>query len=434
MFHISFCIRTSGERNDMLSGLLKSIAAQQIPKTHYEMLVCGDTNLSPEKYGFRFIEAKDEAHHCRLGKMCNILADNSKYEILCYLDDDSKLKEGWWNAVRLISREGWDLTPFRLLNFDGRRWYDWAENKDGILRKKDWDETADEHTYIGGGSLLVKKEVALKVKFKDMGRDEDPNFSKDAFLQGYILRTYPELEKAVVIHFLDPRGRNKFESDSQDKINIPNVKIDITIPTMKELPELRGMISDIEENSYLPHRIIASCQRVSAAKNRNLCLDLAKTDILIMIDDDVQGFFPGWDVELIKPLLIDSKVYATTARILNPDMTYGPMCGVDIDLDSRKGDYTIVPKRIDVVMPSMAMAMRKTDLRYDEYYKGSGFEDNDFLFQCFFKDKSIKFVVVNRCKLIHIREMKNQAVNFIFNRDYFYKKWGMEDYPYKPKW
>ena len=211
------------------------------------------------------------------------------------------------------------------------------------------------------------------------------------------------------------------------------MEFNLTIPTIKKSSELESMISEIEKNSRSVNKIIVSCQEISAAKNRNLCLDLVESEIFIMIDDDISGFFPGWDIELTKLLLEREEVIAVTARAMKPDGTYGLMCGVDMDLENRKDDYGIVPKRIDVIMPSMALAVRRSDLRFDENYRGSGWEDTDYLFQHFYRDLSVKFAIMNKCKLIHAREMKHQKEYFQFNRDYFYKKWGMEDYPLKPK-
>ena len=71
-----------------------------------------------------------------------------------------------------------------------------------------------------------------------------------------------------------------------DKINC----IDIIIATCKTKDEVNGLISEITLNTPEPHRIIATCQPLSASKNRNFGLSYANSDIIVMCDDDMTGF------------------------------------------------------------------------------------------------------------------------------------------------
>ena len=214
-----------------------------------------------------------------------------------------------------------------------------------------------------------------------------------------------------------------------EPMEIKDKEIDIIIPTLKPLSsEVKSQIDEIEANTLLPHKIIATCQPLSAAQNRNLGLDIAQSKIVIMLDDDITGFWKGWATELIKPLLEDKMIYVVSARALKPDLTPGPMCGVvegEFEVDEK--GYIFISKRKDVVLPSMAIAFRNTDIRFDETYKGSGYEDTDYYFSLAKKYPNCKFVVNNNCKLVHLHEKKNQDKNFIFNRDYFYKKWGLKN-------
>lgn len=200
--------------------------------------------------------------------------------------------------------------------------------------------------------------------------------------------------------------------------------IDIIIPTLKTLDLIKDEIDEIESNTYTPHRIIATCQPESAAWNRNFGLEIANSNIIIMADDDMTGFFPGWDVALIEPLLQDPKVCMVSARLMTMDGKVGPNCASSYDLYP---EWIYVKTRKDSVMPSACIAFINKGLRFDIAYIGSGWEDTDFCFQYLQLDPTYKFVINNNCKLIHKNEMKNQWEDNLFerNKQTFYNKWGV---------
>lgn len=219
-------------------------------------------------------------------------------------------------------------------------------------------------------------------------------------------------------------------------------KLDIMIPTIRRREEIQPQIDEIRKHTRRPHRIIASCQRdVSAAKNRNLCLEYARGEFLIMVDDDISGFYPGWEDGLLAPLAADPLVCLVSARLMNPDGTVGPMCGVGRTMSQPL--IEVRPRR-DCVLPSAAIAFRNLGLRFDEGFIGSGFEDGDFCFQLFALNSQHKFLVNNKCQLIHANEAKHQydracwdsgctlysgvqpkckRCQFQINRAFFWKKW-----------
>jgi hypothetical protein len=221
--------------------------------------------------------------------------------------------------------------------------------------------------------------------------------------------------------------------------------LDILIPTLKPRRELADQIDAIERTTHSPHRIIASCQPLSAARNRNLCLEWGRSDPLIMLDDDISGFTEGWEERLVAPIFADAKICVASARLMHPDGRVGDMCNVR--RTAGQGWFE-VPVQRDCVMPSAAIAFRNWGLRFDEQFVGSGYEDGDFCFQYRAIDKQAKFVVTDDCRLVHANEAKNQYIrecwsgpggctlysepkgqclgcNFRRNRDYFWKKWGV---------
>ncbi len=215
-----------------------------------------------------------------------------------------------------------------------------------------------------------------------------------------------------------------------------SIMIDIIIPTLRTLKEIRPMIDEIEKNTIIDHKIIVTCQPVSAAMNRNFGLDCAMNDILIMIDDDISGFFKGWAKELIKPLEENEDIIMVSARCMNSDGTLASTGACDYDISK---PLSYVPKLKQGILPTSAIAFRKMPFRFDENYKGAAFEDADFCFQIFIKNPVSQFVINNECKLIHLNERKgyggakehntfNPEEDKILweNRAYFHKKWNVK--------
>jgi glycosyltransferase involved in cell wall biosynthesis len=208
--------------------------------------------------------------------------------------------------------------------------------------------------------------------------------------------------------------------------------IDICIPTLRPLEEIRPQIEAIEQNTPEPHRIIASCQNASAAINRNFCLQYARSQIIVMVDDDICGFFPSWLSWLTLPLACLSAAVMVSARLMTPDGRIGAFCGGPHNTENR---WAWVPPKRDCVMPTAAVAFRNWHLRFDEHFIGAGFEDSDFCFQYLDKDPKAEFYIANECKMVHRNEMKGQMEdrsldyaeqpNVRKNREYFWWKWNV---------
>lgn len=202
----------------------------------------------------------------------------------------------------------------------------------------------------------------------------------------------------------------------------------ILVPTCRPKHELASLVAEIEANSP-EAKVIVSGLPKSAAINRNCCLD--KLDcrdndgvfiesIAIMIDDDIEGFYPGWIRDLTAPM-VDESVVMVSARLLNPDRSFGPTCSRCYDASP---DAIEITSNGHCVIPTAAIAFRHRGYRFDEQFLGSGFEDNDWCFQYLADDPFAKFIQSNKCRLVHRNEMKNQKGEFWkHNTLYFYNKW-----------
>jgi len=194
--------------------------------------------------------------------------------------------------------------------------------------------------------------------------------------------------------------------------------IDIIIPTCKEEKDVQEIVKEIQMCTQMEHNIIATCQPVSASKNRNIGLEKAESDLVIMCDDDMTGFYYGWVDDMIEYWTESTAIMAT--RLLAPDNQLGYMLTEDNRMS--KGILE-VPKR---EVPTACVMFKNDGLRFDEKYIGSGFEDNDFCRQLQALYPLKKFVVNNECRLVHKNEKKNQHGHYwIQNKAYYERKWGI---------
>lgn len=197
-------------------------------------------------------------------------------------------------------------------------------------------------------------------------------------------------------------------------------KPDIIVPTCLDDKSVPTDLTDMLYEYNNQNRIIMTCMPGSAATNRNLGLNFSRSEIVIMMDDDIRGLFLGWDMLLIEPLLRDNAIVYVSARLLDSNGNIAPAMGAPDDTRSSWVECATAP--------SACVAFRNTDLRFDENYVGSGWEDTDFVRQLKMEYPKGKIVVNNMVKLVHLNEMKNQrGENYEKNRKFYNSKWGANE-------
>jgi GT2 family glycosyltransferase len=160
---------------------------------------------------------------------------------------------------------------------------------------------------------------------------------------------------------------------------------------------------------------------MSAAKNRNFALSWASSDIIIFLDDDITGFYKGWLTDLIEPMS-DPNIMVLGARLTNPEGKS--------QMGANSSAEPVYPAN-DNRVTTAVIAIRKNDIRFDENFIGSGYEDTDYCQQIKEKHGLSKIWINNNCKLIHINEMKNQGGEYWeHNHAYYCQKWP-NDYAVK---
>lgn len=172
----SFLIITNGKRPGKLAREIESIRALKIPQ--FEILVGGEppTEL-PDGVGT--VLAVDAARNGRLGEMRNALTAAARYDHFVVVDDDFIFHDDFYTGLQRYG-DDWEALSVRILNPDGSRFWDWATHggpRGHVLLDYTDD---DDHVYITGGLILLKAEVADRVKWDD-GRGfyqgEDLDFS-----------------------------------------------------------------------------------------------------------------------------------------------------------------------------------------------------------------------------------------------------------------
>jgi len=197
---------------------------------------------------------------------------------------------------------------------------------------------------------------------------------------------------------------------------------DIIIPSCKPREALEPLIAEIVATAAGWPSIITTCLPACAAANRNRGLDLAETPNVIMVDDDVTGFPPGWNLALEAPLRARPEAVMVGANLINADGTPAPMLGWPA---GRETDEVLVVKNRELC--TACVCMRETGLRYDEAYEGSGWEDTDFSAQLRCAFPNGVWLCHAGVRVVHRNEKKNQGGE-IFKRNHarYRAKWGRE--------
>jgi len=197
------------------------------------------------------------------------------------------------------------------------------------------------------------------------------------------------------------------------------VPVSIVVPTYRSFGQVESMIRSMEKTAYSVGEIVVTCTAGSAAVNRNFGLAHSRYGIVIMVDDDMDGFFPGWDTVLLDPLIKDPEIVMISARLIRPNGKLGCTMGDNYDVSC---DLALCTNQ---QVPTACVAFKKNGLHFDEGYIGSGFEDTDYCRQISKRYPQGKFVINNKCRLVHINEMKNQQGRYWeANKAFFLKKWG----------
>ena len=110
-------------------------------------------------------------------------------------------------------------------------------------------------------------------------------------------------------------------------------------------------------------------------------------------------------------------------RLLDKNRKIGHMMG-SAKCPSDKGVHDVERFRYKNYqrLPTALIAFRKTHVRFDEGFVGSGYEDTAWMNEMNIAYPNKRMVINNECRLIHINEEKGQGgANFEHNKAHYLK-------------
>ncbi len=195
--------------------------------------------------------------------------------------------------------------------------------------------------------------------------------------------------------------------------------LDVIVPTCKTKSELLpGLAIEIMATAGMPVRVIETCQQASAAHNRNYGLDRAKSPLRVMIDDDIERLPDNWAVDMVQVMDWHPDCVMLSPQLINPDNTFAFMMGCPT---SKASGLSILPQQR--LLTAFVM-IRDNDLRFDENFVGSGWEDDGYSADLRARYPQGTWMVCHDIRVIHRNEQKNQRANFQKNKEYYESKWG----------
>ncbi len=278
-------------------------------------------------------------------------------------------------------------------------------NSQFSIRRDVLGETRCDEAFIGAG-------------YEDLAFIAAIWFQAGAAYKG-LLYTAPE---SAMFHIRNKR-LGSWDSDYLNHENYKRYKamfappIDVIIPTCKTREEVLPLIAEIEKTAGRQVNVIATCKQLSASCNRNIGLDQAVSDPRIMIDDDITGLPQDWLVALTKVLEDNPECVMVSPQLIKPDGDFALMMGCPMPKAAGAGTRAAEGPHL----LTACIAIRKDDLRFDENFVGSGWEDNDYCDRQAERYPEGVRVIQHDIQVVHRNEMKNQPENFVRNREYYLK-------------
>lgn len=246
---ISFGIKTNLRNETKTLITILSICEQKIPLSDYEILITGRTefkyltNMGLEN--IRLLPDKSSADNGKLGLMMNTLVANAKNDIICLMDDDFILLDGWYDTlVMWIKNTGnFDVLSFPVKNTDGTRALDNTSYRYNLKRSflLRAHETSP-NVYVPGGFVCFRKAVWESVKWdsnKGFYQAEDLDWSERVKANGFAIKHCPI---AYVIHndwryyqYIDILQAHSKIEDRLEALRDKGRYIDNGLYTIKEL-------------------------------------------------------------------------------------------------------------------------------------------------------------------------------------------------------
>uniref|UniRef100_A0A6M3MA18 Putative glycosyltransferase n=1 Tax=viral metagenome TaxID=1070528 RepID=A0A6M3MA18_9ZZZZ len=205
--------------------------------------------------------------------------------------------------------------------------------------------------------------------------------------------------------------------------------VSIMIPTNK--PDVNALINDLLKTEYEKLLISASCLQQSAAKNRNWCIDNCHSDIIVMVDDDVEVMEGDWLTKLLAPLIkYRDQISVIAPRLHSPQKQPCAQLGNngwhDIIETGLKCACHTPETKLNITTSACIAFFKEDGVRFNEKYPDACFEDSDFCMRYKKKFPNKKIVINEHSKLIHHnRGSWRSGKTWEYNRQLFFEEWGI---------
>lgn len=188
--------------------------------------------------------------------------------------------------------------------------------------------------------------------------------------------------------------------------------VSVIIPAYDDTAKLRRALWSIRQTADMPYELIVSRARQCVAKNRNAGLELATQDLVIFLDDDVL-LPPGWMSRLV--------------AVLAAHRDYGAVCAhlTFADGSPQTRRPRLQPGELwQITIPGTCFVYSRArvhDIRFDENYQGSQWEDTDWMWQV--ERQGLKVGMTGDVWALHDHaDSENKWL--VPNAEYFRGKWG----------
>ncbi|NCA20560.1 MAG: glycosyltransferase family 2 protein [Crocinitomicaceae bacterium] len=229
----TFGIITAGNNDNFITEIIKSIENNNIP--NYEIIIVGNTKI-PLAKNTRIIAFDETIKPAWITRKKNIIAENAKYENICFLHDYIKLDEGWYEGfLRFGDDYDWGVT--KIFNKDGSRFRDYTfyPDKYGNINSPGADIhpyfdkncllqydlvnniNLNKYLYISGAYYFMKKKVAMSHKLNESlvhTQGEDVELSKRLHTNNILIKC----NKFSSVSFLKQQRSIYWEKEMNDEM------------------------------------------------------------------------------------------------------------------------------------------------------------------------------------------------------------------------
>ncbi|WP_052948608.1 glycosyltransferase [Mesobacillus campisalis] len=189
---------TSTKRPQMIEWLIDNFSRQNVPEKEL-IIVLNKNGISLDKWKAANIRVYQMDEAKSLGECLNFGFMQARYDVIAKFDDDDYYSPNYLSNTLLLLKE----TGASVIGKASIFVYFKKDRLLTLFRPRMHNFfLGQKNVYLAGGTLVIKREVLEKVKFRKLNRSEDIHFQKDCLeqkitlysggYQDYVLIRYEE--------------------------------------------------------------------------------------------------------------------------------------------------------------------------------------------------------------------------------------------------